>query len=421
MAARKNKTSVLADQPGLFDGLEAETEFAAPEPASADSAEAQKPKILFILTRLDGGGAQKSVLHLIKSINNIYEVHAASGEGGLLTPEFEAACTLHIIKNLCHDVCISNGRSDIKAVWETGRLIRQIKPGIINTATPKAGIIGRLAGFLFYGKAARVHTYHGLGFDHEKKDFKRSFFIFLEQLAGWISKKLIFVSMANLGEATVLGIGRNKKRLLIYAPIEFDNTDNFDRKAKLTELGISEDKKIVLSAGNFKALKNAKDFVRVCAEVSRDMSNVLFLYAGSGGEGEEDVKAFAHAMGLEGSLQFLGFRNDMAELMQLASLYISTSLREGLPFAVIEALHCGTPVLAYDADGTAEVVRDGENGYIFKPGDYKSIAEKIKEILSDDILESALSGAAFDSSLEQFSDDNTVGRYIDMYNELLKK
>ncbi|ACC98043.1 Glycosyltransferase [Elusimicrobium minutum Pei191] len=382
-------------------------------------------KILYIITRLDAGGAQKSVLYSAANLSkNKFKVFLAAGPGGVLDPFAKKLLKnkYFYINSLRQRVCFYNLFYDLVSLFQTAWLIIKIRPHIIHTNCPKAGVVGRAAAFLTAPKTKVIHTYHGLGFSVYGGIKRYLFYSKIEKYFSFITDQLVFVSNSNMQEALTLGIGNVKKNILIYPGAEFEKLKpSFDYNAKLESLRIPKGAKVILSIGNFKPLKNARDFVLVAKHVLKKIPGAYFLYAGCGGMEERKVKTLAKKSGLKNHLFFLGMRHDTRELLAVSDLYVSTSLREGMPVALLEALGAGVPAVCYEADGTAEVLINGKNGFILGQRNKEGMSDKIIEILKNDKIYFTIKQGvkSFDKNL--FSAVSTVRKQEELYNKILLK
>ncbi|MDR0291373.1 MAG: glycosyltransferase [Elusimicrobium sp.] len=383
-----------------------------------------KIKILYIITRMDTGGAQKSVLYSAQNLPENFTAFLAAGPGGA----FESLASrglknnFFIIKSLRQKISPLNILHDVIAVLQTGRIMLKIRPHIIHTNTPKAGIIGRAAAYIFWPRAKVAHTYHGLGFSVYGGKKRYRFYAALEKMWALITRRLIFVSSSNMEEAKRLRIGGAKKNVLIYPGALFENLPRgFDKTKKLDALGVKGPAKIVLSCGNFKPEKNARDFVLAAAAVVKKMPDVYFLYAGAGGSEEGAVKNLAKKLNLKKNLMFLGARQDVRELLGIADLYVSASLREGLPVALIEALGAGVPAVCYAADGTAEILKNNRSGLLAPKGNREYLEAKILRVLGDKELCRRLKNGAEVFDKQTFSAQNTVSKQVELYKKILPR
>ena len=170
----------------------------------------EKTKILYFITRMDQGGAQASVLTTLKTINKQqFEPFLATGRGGRLDHKLQHD-TQHIyfISALRHDICLKYVFHDFVALFQMGRVLRKVRPDIVHTNAPKAGVLGRLAARIFWRKAKVVHTFHGLGFAKEQGERQFKFFVWVEKTCAKFTDVLVFVSRKNAAEAKELGIGK---------------------------------------------------------------------------------------------------------------------------------------------------------------------------------------------------------------------
>jgi glycosyltransferase involved in cell wall biosynthesis len=131
-----------------------------------------------------------------------------------------------------------------------------------------------------------------------------------------------------------------------------------------------------------KPQKAPLDFVDAAARVAASRPDARFVMVGDG-ELRPAVAARARAVGLEGRLHLLGWRRDVPEIMAALDVVVLTSLWEGLPRVVPEAIAAGRPVVATAVDGTAEILRDGDNALVAAPGDKVGVASRIARLLSE--------------------------------------
>lgn len=337
-------------------------------------------KIALIITKLELGGAQKSVLYTARHIGDNFEPFLLCGPGGYLDKyAIDHLKNLTFIKHLQRAI---NPVKDTRAFFEIGKTLKQIKPQIVHTNSSKAGILGRLAAKA-YTKAKIIHTVHGFAFYEGQNIFVKNFYIFLEKLLAKITDTIIFVSEADLQAALKLKITTQQKARLIRAGVQVHtkaNTRGFNKQKLTEELGLKPENKIVLSIANLKPQKNPLDSIRVAKEVCKVLPNTVFLYLGTGPL-ETETKNLIKQYNLENNFKLLGHRKDTTHLLSLADAFMLTSLWEGLPMALVEALFMKVPAVCYDAGGIKEVLKDGQNGFLISPHDYKQAAEKLLKIL----------------------------------------
>lgn len=381
-----------------------------------------KTKILYFITRMDQGGAQASVLMTLKSLNKQqFEPYLASGKGGRLDGKVKNdAKNVFFISMLKHDIRVKYFFHDICALWQMGRLLRRIKPDIVHTNAPKAGVLGRIAARIFWRRAKVIHTFHGLGFakEHGEKQFK--FFVMVEKFCAKFTDVLVFVSRKNAAEAKALGIGKGVRSELIRAGINFNPILplKFEPSSKKASLKIPANAKVVLALANFKPLKNPIHFVLAAYKVLSQMKNVYFIFTGEGPLKQTAVN-LAHNLGIEKQILFPGWRNDALELLAIADVYASVSLREGLPMSLLESMAMRVPAVCYDVDGISEVVTDNKTGFLVKPNDINTFAEKLKVLLRHASLRERFEAAIDHRDFSEFAASTMVKKQERLYRSLV--
>ena len=348
-----------------------------------------KIKILYFITSLDQGGAQNSVLTTIKKLDHReFEPYLAAGPGGRLDGKVKREFkNVYFISALRHDVRPRYCLHDLWAIWQMGRLMRKIKPEIVHTNAPKAGILGRIAARVFWRKAKVIHTFHGLGFAREHGEKHFAFFVRTEKFCASMTDALVFVSKKNASEAASLGINKGVRCEIIRAGIDFDRKlpANFDPSAKKMSLKIPATGRVVLAIANFKPLKNPLHFVLAAYKVLGKNKNVYFIYTGDGPLKTAAANLAKH-LGIEKQVIFPGWRGDTDELLALSEVYVSTSLREGVPMSILEAQAHRVPAVCYNVDGISEVVTNNRTGFLVKTNDISALAEKITALLRNNGL-----------------------------------
>ena len=373
----------------------------------------QTIKIAFIITKLELGGAQKSVLYSVKNLNRPpLKTYLICGRGGYLDKEAKKS-----IKNLFFIPALQREISplkDLKAFWQIRRRLKNLKPDIVHTNSSKAGILGRLAAVSLFKKIKIIHTVHGFAFYDGQQPFKRRFYILLEKLLSKFTDKMVFVSRQDMDSALKLKISKAAQSVLIRAGVEVktkQDLKHFDRAAKLKSLGLPAGAKIILSLANLKPQKNPLDMIKAAAIVCKKEPACIYLYTGAG-----PLKAAAQQAinkhKLKKNFKLLGPRRDIYELLALADIFTLSSLWEGLPMALAEALFMSVPSVCYDSGGVKEILKDGKNGFLIPRGDYKQLAQgHLKALNKQDF--------SFDTEdLEDFDIKNMVKRQKELYLSL---
>jgi N-acetyl-alpha-D-glucosaminyl L-malate synthase BshA len=176
-------------------------------------------------------------------------------------------------------------------------------------------------------------------------------------------------------------------------------------------------RRVLMHISNFRRVKRVRDVVRIFARVCESIPSVLVMV----GDGPDRVEAEdeSRALGVDGSVSFLGRLETVAPLLAGADLFLLPSQNESFGLSALEALASGVPVIAGDAGGITEVVRSGETGLLCPVGDVDAMANGAIEILGDPERWKVMSAAAAADARARFSLEEVVGQYETLYRDAL--
>ncbi|WZL88730.1 glycosyltransferase [Salinimicrobium sp. 3283s] len=133
--------------------------------------------------------------------------------------------------------------------------------------------------------------------------------------------------------------------------------------------------------GGFVPEKNHKGLLRIFKNILMNYPESQLFLMGKG-RLEEEIKSKVEKMQIKENVHFLGYRNDVLEILHHSQAFVLPSLIEGLPAVILEAMYAETPVVAYNVGGIGEVVTNGETGWLIKKNEENYFCEKVNEILS---------------------------------------
>jgi len=329
---------------------------------------------------LELGGAQQNTLYTVSHLDREkFAPVLITGKGGILDSEAAAlnGVETHFIKHLIRPTCPLRDLAGFFTIW---RLLIKIKPDIVHTHSSKAGILGRWAAY-FAGVPFIIHTFHGFGFHDFQWAPVKYLYICIEWLTAKISGALVVVSTDNIVKALRHGVGRREQYCVIRSGIDVEKYKNKagSRAEKRKELGIPADKKVITTIGPFKPQKNLEDFITVAELVNASRPGTVFLIIGDGRQ-RPRLELLIGSMEPAAAVKLLGWRRDVDGILAATDIFAMTSLWEGLPRSVLEAMSAGLPVVANAVDGVREIVKDGETGFLITPRDTKTMAEKLIEL-----------------------------------------
>jgi glycosyltransferase involved in cell wall biosynthesis len=379
--------------------------------------------VLHIITRLIIGGAQENTMLTAALLDpDRYAVDVISGpqtgsEGSLQEEVRARGIPLTIEPALVREI---RPAKDLLAVVRLARFIRRSRYAIVHTHSSKAGVLGRWAAWLA-GTPIIVHTVHGWGHHERQHPLARRFYILLEQVTQRITDKLIVVSPRNIEKGLADGIATPAKYVTIRSGIELDRFRRpaRPREAVRAELGIPLDAPVVGTVTRLSPQKAPLDFVTAAAQVAASRPNAHFVVVGDGPLRAE-VESRVAAAGLAGRFHLTGLRRDVPDLLHSFDVFALTSLWEGLPRVLIQAMAAGLPVVATAVDGSAEAVEDGVNGLLTPPGDPQALAAALLRLLGDPALAVQMCAAGQERAGE-FGARKMVDDIAALYETLLTK
>lgn len=331
-------------------------------------------KLLYFITRSEWGGAQAHLFELIKYEHTLgNEVVVLVGDEGVFTEKVRQLnnVKLYVLKNMVHQI---NPIKDIQATIEVGKIYKEEQPDVIHLHSSKAGAIGRLA--KNKGKAKVIFTAHGWAFTENVNERKRKIYRNVEKFLMKYTDRVICVSKYDYNLGVKMNVISPDNALVVYNGCEIPTEIRpFQAKDQLTILMVArfshpKDQEMLV-----KAVKNMKNQAQVTVSLVGD------------GELLAGCKELVEELGMEESVNFLGYQEDVDRYLNEADIFCLTSNYEGLPISIIEAMRLCLPVVATNVGGIPELVST-ENGFLVERKDYLKLAENLDKMIDDNLLES---------------------------------
>jgi glycosyltransferase involved in cell wall biosynthesis len=174
--------------------------------------------------------------------------------------------------------------------------------------------------------------------------------------------------------------------------------------------------KIILQVGRLMKVKNQQLAIRVCRELRDLIPNQRFclLLAGAG-EDEAELKRLAATLGVSDRVRFLGYRDDVDQLMQSCNIVLLTSLNEAMPLTLLEAMYSGTPIVTTPWLGARELLEDGKLGCISQNYNPRTVAAALARWLDDREGTMRAADAAFAAVRSRFDIRITARQHVALY------
>lgn len=276
--------------------------------------------------------------------------------------------------------------SNIRAYKQLKRIIDRENYDIIHTHTPVGSVVTRLAARQARGRGTRViYTAHGFHFFTGAPLLNWLIYYPIERLMARYTDTLITINCEDYGRAKrafktdvryVPGVGVDPKR---FKPRLTKKQRNDLRRS----LGLKPDDFVMIYPAELSKRKNQIMLIKVMELVVKHNPEIHLLLPGSDSLGGLH-KRLVDEKNIARNVHFLGYRSDIAQLLQISDLSVSTSKQEGLPVHIMEAMTAGLPIISTKCRGASELVEDGKNGYTVKIGDTYTFTNKIKDIVCDE-------------------------------------
>lgn len=336
----------------------------------------KKKKILYICESI-GGGVRKHLVDVLHNLNEskyeIVVVHSQIRTDELFREEIEPLQRKGIefisLPQLVREISLFN---DLKSIAALVQIIRERKPDVVHCHSSKAGGVGRIASYICRTRKI-IYTPHAYMFQNtELSQLKRLVFLFFERFLDSFSTFTINVSEGERETALKHKVTTTTKSILIHNGIQ----------SAPRQLSPPDDALIVGTTARLEAQKDPWTFFSIAKNVVRQNERVKFVYVGDGSM-KQEIQDAINKEGLQDRIILTGFQKDPLVYLQTFHIYLITSLYEGMPYSVLEALSYGLPLVATNVIGNNEVVEDGYNGFLFNMKSVNEGVEKIQLLLNN--------------------------------------
>lgn len=377
-------------------------------------------RILRVFSRLNIGGPSLHVIHLSAGLTDRgFETRLIVGqsekhEGDFLDLARARGVNLTVLPELGRAI---RPLDDVRALFKLYRLMRRERPAIVHTHTAKAGALGRVA-----ARLARVpilvHTYHGHVLSGYFQPLANALFRGAELALAPGTQALLTVSESVKEDLVRLGVApAGRVRVL---PLGLDLqplAGSLPRGALRKEAGWASDARVVGIVGRLVRIKDVDTFIDAVVRVARVKGEVRFAVVG---DGEERTRLQPRATSALGDrIHFFGWRKDMAAVFGDLDLVVNTSLNEGTPVALIEALAAGRPVVATAVGGTPDLLEGGRFGALVPAGSAERIALAITAVLESPEVALNMAAEGQTTVLRRYSVERLLNDMAALYRELL--
>lgn len=279
---------------------------------------------------------------------------------------------------------VTNIKDICKSFWITRKLMNEQRYSLIHCHSPIGGAICRLANRLskWYGQVRMIYTAHGFHFYKGAPKINWLLFYPIERICSCYSDVLITINQ----EDYALAKRKMKSKLCVYVPGVGVDLQKF-KKVSLTEkskfriLGVSDKDTVLVSVGELSTRKNHEVVIRALSKLNNP--NYKYFICGLGPL-EHRLEKLILDLKMQSNIRLLGYRSDIAEILNMADVYVFPSLQEGLPVALMESMAAGKAVACSRIRGNTDLV-DSNGGVLFDPHSVDDCTMAIDQLLHSNL------------------------------------
>jgi glycosyltransferase involved in cell wall biosynthesis len=389
-----------------------------------------KIRVLHVIDSLGvSGGSERQ---LINNLIRFSDPHIEHRVAYLFSYPLDAKAAL--IPPHIHVECLfspqQRWRGPLRAARRIRRLARSWQADIIHCSLAQASLASRIAGRL--SKVPVVQTLVNVGYEAERlvdnqhvSRWKLEVLRTIDRVTmRWVVRfHAVSQTVAESWSRTV-GIPRVKIEVIPRGvdpqELEAAAAAGSSRQELLASLNLSPDALILLSVGRHEPQKGQRYLLEALSSLKDVQPPPVLLIAGRTGTLTPTLISLARELGVEGSVRFLGNRDDVPALLRTADLFVFPSLHEGMPGALLEAMAMGCACVASDIGPAREVIIDGSTGVMVPPRDSRALAEAISHASMDIEFRRSLGRAASEYVRLNFSAQDAATRLEQLYRNTLR-
>ncbi len=366
------------------------------------------------------GGTRKHLRDLVTRIDrNRFDVDVICSP--LRDPHFAVDVeTMRADGAQVHLVDMARGISPLRdwpAYKHVRELLREGNYDIAHAHSAKAGILGRYAARAA-GVPHIVYTPHVFPFSMRVGGLKRNLYRALERRAASFTDRIIAVSEGDREAALDAELCDADRIALIENGLDLSRFDAaLARPVSRDSLGLGDSDVVIGFFGRLSEQKQPALLVPALPRIRDEIPTAKVLYIGDG-ELRDETESLAERLGVRDGVVFAGHREDAPALYPAIDVLALPSLWEAAPYVLLEAMAAGKPIVASNIPGCRNIVRDGETGRLFPPGDLTALVEMVCDVLTLPDRGRAMGDAGRALVEEHFTLQQCVERTQDLYTEL---
>ena len=378
-----------------------------------------RKKILYVITKSNFGGAQRYVFELATSLpKDQYDVAVACGGNGILTEKLHAAgIPVYTIKNFERDIDIWK---EIKSLFELKKIIHTMRPDIVHLNSSKAGGSGAFVARIMHVPHI-VFTAHGWPFHEQRGVIWRTLVWILSWITTLLAHTVIVVSRYDMTHAHM----PFTRRKIHHIPTALPPITFTERTTTRRELFNEETLKLhahdlfAVSTGEHTPNKNLQSLLWAVKTHNETQTQKIFLTLMSDGEERPLLEAYVRANHMEDMVHFTGFVDNARTYLKAFDMFVLPSLKEGMPYGLLEAGAAGLAAIASNVGGIPEIIEHGVHGLLIEPNTISSISTALATLGADPQLRTKFGQSLETKILTQFTLNSMLEKTTKLYEDFV--
>ncbi|MBP9701555.1 MAG: glycosyltransferase family 4 protein [Candidatus Pacebacteria bacterium] len=336
------------------------------------STDTPRTKIAFLITKSNWGGAQKHVYDIATHLDpKKYDVVVILGGHGVLKKKLaEVSIRTISIDTMWRDISV---KKDLISFVEVYKILKQEKPDILHLHSPKAAGLGALSARILKIKKI-IYTVHGWAFNEDRPLYQKLLIVSASWITTVFATHIVTISKKETDQTALFPYAKNKITLIPNGVREQSAPrENAAREYIGNGLGILlKDKFLVGMIGELHPSKGYEYAVEAMKSLINQHNDILLIIIGTG-EKEESLKKLIEKSNLRSHVYLAGFIENASQYAKAFDLFLMSSVKEGLPYTLLEIGLVGIPVIATTVGGIPDIIDDMKSGILIQPRKYQEI------------------------------------------------
>jgi glycosyltransferase involved in cell wall biosynthesis len=307
-----------------------------------------------------------------------------------------------------------HGPADLRTLWKLTREIKDFRPDLLHAHDYKTNALSLLLGRWF--RLPVMTTLHG----YVTRGGRLEFYYQLDRRVLRRMSHIVAVSDDLYQMLAYLGVAPSRRSLVENAIDTIEYSRVLSSEAAKERLGLVPGRPVVGAVGRLSPEKGFDILIRACDRLLKSGLDIELLIVGEGKQ-RPQLEALISELGCSERIRLLGHRSDTVELYQAMDVFVLSSLREGLPNVLLEALALGVPVVATRVAGIPRLIRHEENGLLAAPGAVEDVAGCLARLIDDAALRAKLGRAGRQMVEERYSFEARMEKIRAIYDNILDR